>query len=250
MAMMNSEAAAPSMEAGREGVLPLVACAVDMGEHQAPHARLSYRPPSQVDQVVFELRKLVRSATLDFSLAVGKLIIEKFYRNDLTRWRLRGPKSASFRKLSTHPELPMSPGALYRCVAVFELVQRVGVGTLNHLGTSHMRTVLGLAEDQQWDMLQRAERERWTVQRLQREVSMIRARDKHRGGRPPLLPEVKAARALRRTLDEVTPLLEASRRGNLAPEVLAELAQIETSVRRMSHALGVLTKPVDGCNGT
>lgn len=233
------------MEMLRDGTPRLVTSSVETGEHQAPFARLAYRPESQVDQVVFELRKLVRSATLDFSLSVGKLIIEKFYRNDLSRWRQRGPKSASFRKLSTHPELPMSPGALYRCVAVFELVQRVGVGTLNHLGTSHMRTVLGLAEDQQSDMLQRAERERWTVQRLQREVSMIRARDKHRGGRPPLLPEVKAARALRRTLDEVTPLLESSRPGSLAPEVLAELAQIESIVRRMSQALGMLTKAAD-----
>jgi len=81
----------------------------------------------RVDRAVQQLNTICKVATMDFALAVGKLIIDEFYDGRVDSWRLREPKDHSLRKLSRHPDLPMSPGALYRSVAMYEVCSRLGV---------------------------------------------------------------------------------------------------------------------------
>jgi hypothetical protein len=139
-----------------------------------------------VEQVVGELNSICKAATLDFALAVGALIIRRFYGGDLTVWRSRGVKTASFRRLSRHPSLPMSPAALYRSVAIFEMCERLGIKKWKHVSTSHMRMTLGLSMEEQRALLQTAELNRWTVRQLSEEIARRACRSSssvQRGGR-------------------------------------------------------------------
>jgi hypothetical protein len=71
----------------------------------------------EIHIVVAQIRRLVRDASLEFALRVGAIIIHHFYEGESDAWRSRGPKTASFRKLAQHPQLPLSAGALYRWAA-------------------------------------------------------------------------------------------------------------------------------------
>jgi hypothetical protein len=124
------------------------------------------QPPSSVDRVVLRLNAICKTTTFEFAMSVGKLVVDSFYGGDPLVWRQRGPKSMSFRKLARHPDLPMSPAALYRSVAIYELSCRLGVASWKHLSTSHLRLVLSLPEHAQSELLLRAESEAWSVARL------------------------------------------------------------------------------------
>ena len=80
---------------------------------------------AQINIVVGQLKRLTRTANLEFALRMGGLIIHHFYHGDTAAWRTRGRKSASFRRLTRHAEMPLSAGALYRCVALYELCERL-----------------------------------------------------------------------------------------------------------------------------
>jgi hypothetical protein len=142
--------------------------------------------PTVVDQVVTRINSISRAATFDFAMAVGSLIIESFYGGDLAAWRDRGPKDASFRKLAKHPALPMSPGALYRSVAMYELCRRLGISAWKHVSTSHLRLVLPLHSEEQERLLTSAEENRWPVRRMEEEIAVVRQSqpaDSSHGGR-------------------------------------------------------------------
>jgi hypothetical protein len=124
----------------------------------------------RIEHVVLKLNGICRAATYEFATAVGRLVIDEFYRGDPTKWRERGLKSVSFRKLSRHPRLPMSPAALYRCVAIYELCQRIGIKEWRHVSTSHMRLVLPLGAVEQKRLLLHAEADRWSVRQLTEEI--------------------------------------------------------------------------------
>ena len=101
----------------------------------------------EIDIVVAQIKRLTRVASLEFALRVGAVIIHHFYDGDTEAWRSRGPKVSSFRRLAEHPELPLSAGALYRCVALYELCERLNAPSRwEHLGASHLRLVLGLPQ--------------------------------------------------------------------------------------------------------
>jgi len=144
--------------------------------------------PDEVERVVRELNKICKKATLDFALAVGSVIIQTFYGGRLLEWRTRGPKAASFRRLAKHPNLPMSPSALYRCVAIYEICERLGLRHCRHVSSSHIRLVVALPSHTQERLLTTAEREYWTVARMRNEVIILKRSATpvaSRGGRKP-----------------------------------------------------------------
>ena len=151
--------------------------------------------------VVKQLRTICRDSSLEFALRVGAVVIHNFYFGDVGAWRTRGPKLHSFRRLAEHPELPMSPAALYRCVAVFELCERCNApARWRRLGASHLRTVLGLAPDVQEKLLAAANEHSWTVKTLQSEAIGWRTGASRRGGRKPMSILLKSLSAIRRSL--------------------------------------------------
>jgi len=125
----------------------------------------------QIDVVVSQLRRICRQATMEYALNVGRIVIHNFYGGDLKAWRTRGAKQTSFRKLARRPDLPMSPVLLYRCVATYELCERIsGISQWNHINASHIRAVLSLSNEDQFEMLARANAKRWTVRELEDHV--------------------------------------------------------------------------------
>jgi hypothetical protein len=128
-----------------------------------------------IEHVVAKLKLLSRQKTLEYTLLVGRLIVETLYKGDIELVRSRGRKESSFRRLANHPELPFSAVSLWRCVATYHLVQTMPeVLAAEHLSATHVRVVLQLPVEQQRDLLNQAESQRWTSHQL--EVAVRRTR--------------------------------------------------------------------------
>ena len=188
-----------------------------------------------IERTVEDLRKVSRSAALEFAIQIGTIIIDRFYNGDAEQWRNRGTKHASFRKLAAHPMLPLSPGALYRAVAICELTRRFsGRRSVMHLGCSHLRAVLGLSVDEQCRLLDEAYESQWTVDRLTCEAAMVRPQPR-KGGRRPTAPVVRAVRAVQRcvenelvrVLDKLDPGLDFERAAHLVESVRKACRELE-----------------------
>jgi hypothetical protein len=205
----------------------------------------------RIDEVVRQLNTVCRGSSIEFALRVGAIVIHNFYGGDTEAWRKRGPKATSFRRLATHPDLAVSAGALYRCVAVFELCDRLNApARWRRLGASHLRAVIGVSEEQQEYLLARANAEHWSVQTLQAEAQCLRG-SRSRGGRRTQSTLGKHIRALDRCLKDCCGALDgdwshAVDELNQGVQLLAktrvrvdELAYaLEVQLTRMSRAVG------------
>jgi len=145
-------------------------------------------PEEVIERIILQLNGICKTATLNFAFCVGQLIIGNWYAGDLERWRARNPhKDYSLRKLAKHPSLPMSPAALYRSVAIFELCERLGIRSWKHVSTTHVRVVLPLPLEDQARLLRAAEANRWSARRLEDEAAALMRCDPstctNRGGR-------------------------------------------------------------------
>ena len=166
--------------------------------------------------VVNKLCQISRESTLDHAIRVGSLVIHYFYNGDTKIWRSRGPKTQSFRRLASHPQLPMSASALYRCVAVFELCERVdAVARWTRLTASHLCAVLPLEEREQVRLMTAANAERWSVDRLEQEARKVAPDPTRRRGRPAATGIVRVTRSVEKLL----------RSGSLLLESLAEIEE-------------------------
>jgi hypothetical protein len=173
--------------------------------HEAQPVALAWSPSAApsvadevVDEVVRELNDLHRGAALETALRMGRLIVTRFYAGDLTAWRRHTTKEASFRKLASraNSDLRISPTALYRCVALYELVERLALDTLRNLGVTHLRLVLGLPEDQQRRLLAAAEDEGWPSDRLEGEAARVRGKMPRKAGRTAMPPLIRITRTI------------------------------------------------------
>jgi hypothetical protein len=203
------------------------------------HAGLSVREGELVERVIQQLNLLCKTVTFEFALSVGKLIIDAFYDGDLERWQMRAPKvEISLRKLVKHPDLPMSPGALWRSVAMYELTERLGIRSWKHVSTSHLRLVLPCAPEEQRRLLLAAEQHMWTVQQLDdqivslvRDRSRIRGRKRHSRARKAVTAVKKCLVALRETLDATVDDV-SDRSPDSAREVLSSLEELAAACER------------------
>jgi hypothetical protein len=196
----------------------------------------------EIDIVVAHIRRLARTASLEFALRVGAVIIHHFYDGDMDAWRSRGPKTASFRRLAQHPELTLSAGALYRCVALFELCERLNAPSRwEHLGASHLRLVLGLPPAAQERLLALANSKRWTVKVLQLEVLKQKYVRVTMGGRRADPPIAKSLRRVQKCLEEHRDLIEQGE--SLSFMELEESTRLIDATRqileRLSNAISV-----------
>jgi hypothetical protein len=182
-----------------------------------------------IDVVVAKLRRINRDATLDYAIRVGSLIIHYFYGGDMQAWRAKGPKAASFRRLAARPDLPMSPTVLYRCVATFELCERLNVvSRWKHVTASHVRAVLNLDSKDQEQLLCAASSEHWNVQRIEREARLRRSTVARKGRRPaPVL--VRRAQHLERFVRSNPELFELHGYEHLSDDEREKVRKILTA---------------------
>jgi hypothetical protein len=204
-----------------------------------------------IDAVARDIGALGTHGGLDHAVAVGRLVIGRFYRGDPSAWRRRGRKDASLRKLAARlgPGGPMSPSSLFRCVASYELVERLGgMSAWKHLTACHVRSVLPLAEDAQRELLLRSERERWSVRRLEHEAARRRRSARARGepsarrGRPAGPRFVREIEGLARVVLEDRRFHDLERSAELADEEIRDLcAALFLARRRCDDLHGLLT---------
>lgn len=189
------------------------------------------------DQVYDEVIEGIRAAWAKHGFAlvqdVGRIVVEKFYGGDVGVMRDRGQKDASLRKLAEHPELPMSAATLYRTVATYEVVNRLGgVATWKHLEPSHVRAVLPLPEKDQRRLLERADERAWTVRQLEEEARKARAKAKKGNvGRPALPRFVKSIHALERFVEDEEAFADLSDEVELDGEEAKRLYQVVTGLK-------------------
>jgi hypothetical protein len=194
----------------------------------------------QVDLLVAQLRRIARAATLEFALNVGRVIIHNFYGGYTSGWRLKGPKPASFRRLAEHPDLPFSAGTLYRCVAVFELCERMNAPTRwPRLTASHLRLVLGLSPATQEKLLALANSNGWTVKCLQDEVHRIKSEQVARGGRRRQSPLAKGLKTIRKCIRDHKEMVH-----QVAIDA-EDVVQTKHFVREMKEWLDCLSQALD-----
>jgi hypothetical protein len=137
----------------------------------------------RLDEVVTQINCICRSSGLEFALLVGSVIIHSVYAGDTEAWRSRGPKANSFRRLAEHPDVALSAGTLCRCVAIFEICDRLGAASRwPRLGASHLRAVIGIPRDKQEYLLRKANDERWSSQTLRTQALRL-STGPSRGGR-------------------------------------------------------------------
>jgi len=207
----------------------------------APSSSSNAKLDDVVERVVLKMNSICRKATFDFSISIGQLVIDNFYGGKIVGWRKRGPKHASLRRLAKHPDLPMSAGALYRCVAIYELCQRLGASQWKHVCTSHVRVVLPLQPPDQVRLLIAAESHRWPVRRLTEEVAKHRgcASDtRGRGGRKALSHFGRTVRVLQRCLTPSGHLLGADDLDVYPAQ--ADVQSVLGTLRSVMHACAVL----------
>jgi hypothetical protein len=200
-------------------------------------------PEADLEHLVANLNAIHKTATLIFALEVGKLVVEHFYAGDLEIWRNRTKKKdSSLRRLSRHPDLRMSPSALYRSVAIYELCERLNIRTWKYISTGHIRLVLPLGRDEQARLLMTAETERWSVReldaRVEAETRSQRGVRSHRGG----ITRVGALRRMIRPLKDFV----AAVRGTAASADSATL-ESEFSPDSTRDAIDLLHSVVDAC---
>jgi hypothetical protein len=129
-------------------------------------------------------------------------------------------------------------------LAVFELCERLNCGeSLRHLGLSHLRAVLSAPEAEQACLIAAAEKEGWSVARLERAVAEQSRVTRHRGGRPRSPAYVKSIRRMGELMNPqaLEGLDEVDR---LEPGQARELLRVVGRVReRISLIEQVLVRP-------
>lgn len=212
------------------------------------HERLAQQGSAtsdRVEVVVSRIRQIVRTASLEFALRVGAVIIEHLFEGDTAGWRSKGSKAVSFRRLVAHPDLPLSAVSVSRCVALFELCERLNApARWQHLGASHLRLVLGLPHDAQERLLTAANAKRWTVKAMQEEVQRQKP-SRPRGGRRDESAVARNLQRLQKALEEHrdvvlrTPVVSPKER-------LQSVRLIEETRRCLERlSLSVLTRSVE-----
>lgn len=195
----DQEASARPRKAARKAETTALATAAAAGEMLPPAV-----DDAVVDEVVETIHALTRGATVDLSIRIGGLIVEKFYGGDLATWHSRGAKDASFRRLADRlgDDGEVSAAKLSRMVGIYEMDTRLGVSARKHLTATHLRAVLGLPDAQQRRLLDQTESKGWETRKLEEEAAKVRKKNANGRGRPPLPAFVKSIGRLGRMLED------------------------------------------------
>ena len=217
------------------------------GEHYPSEVLSATADEPVVSRIITQLNAICRNATFDFALSVGECVVKTLYNGDLSRFRSRDRRKAqTLRTIATHPNLQMSPAALYRSIATYELCERLGAQSWAHISLSHVRLVLPLKSDDQERLLKQAESARWPVQRLDEEVAALMRTERperNRGGRRRSSRLRQAMRMVDQSTERLKGLLESNEdvSADASPEstraALDSLHRAADACARLEHRL-------------
>lgn len=191
-----------------------------------------------IAETVAKLNTLARDTVLNMALEMGRIVVEDIYDGDLDAWRSKGVKDTSYRKLAEHSDLAISPAGLSRACGLYELCEREGVSTLEHLTASHGYEVLGLPSAKQKRLLADARKKSWSVAELREQAKKARTKDGR--GRPPLPGFEKSLNRMAKLLEspeESFGGLDEEHLGKLDAEKALQLYQTATGMKLQLEAL-------------
>lgn len=142
--------------------------------------------PRMIADVVLRLREIDRRTSLERAIAIGRVVLDRFFGGSPEVWReRRNNKNNSIRRIAEHPDCPLSRSALNEAVGVYVAVQSLPcVQTSGHITASHVAAITFLGAEQQCRWLERAEQGSWSVRQLKEHVRADRHEAGERRGRP------------------------------------------------------------------
>lgn len=208
------------------------------------NAPIQIPPSPRLVELARAIDRRSDQSALDFSLAVGHMIIQGIFGGNLAAWRTRGDRDLSFRKLARMTQV--SASRLYRSAAIYEMSCRMDVRKWG-LTVSHLRAVIGLSHTDQHRLLTLSRREGWTVRRLEQICSEHRQRQRIRPvGRPPSPALLKGLSRLNRAiaLTDQAPITLDSLRPDQRRLALARLDEQMVRLSEIRGRLKALTSDV------
>lgn len=196
-----------------------------------------YGDTQGVEQVVDELRGIMRQTGLARTLAVGQIVLDRFFGGSTELWQdRRRNKNNSIRRLADCPTCPLSRSALNQAVGVFAALRNMpGAADLQHIGASHIAVVLTLPDDAREAWLIRANDQLWSVRRLSDEIRGERRLMGERRGRPARTLVAKVLGRVNAALDtlerEARDLLALDFKGPELAEVADRLTGLEVLLK-------------------
>lgn len=149
-----------------------------------------------LSEVVTEINGILRDGAVQTMILVGRHVVRDCFDGDMAAWNKHGPKAASYRQLAEHPDLKISATGLHRAVGLYELDSRLGVSERKQLTVTHLRAVLGLPEEVQRKLIEKAEEEGWSSTQMDDAAKVARRKTGNKRGRPPDPRVVKTLRRL------------------------------------------------------
>jgi hypothetical protein len=199
--------------------------------------------PVLLDRVITELKSIERRSGIDRTLAIGELILTRFFAGNPAHWRdRRRNKNNSIRRLANRADCPFCKSALNEAVAVFVACSELPcVRTFGHISASHVASVLRLTAERRSAILERAEQEQWSVRELRQRVVSERREQGERRGRPSLNAETQAVARLTRLVHELE--IAAASLEESAPRGTTTSVEIRNLILKL-HRVGVA---LEGC---
>lgn len=189
--------------------------------------------------MIQELREIERRSGIDRTLAIGELIIVRFFAGNAAAWHdRRRNKNNSIRRLAARQDCPFCKSALNEAVAVYVASLRMPcVRTFGHIGASHVSTVLRLPEPQREEVLMHAERAKLSVRELRKHVVALRRAEGERRGRPALGRSASGVALLACGLAKVRAGIDQLRAGLPCEAPAQGLAELASELEQASHEL-------------
>ena len=204
----------------------------------------------KTDWLVGELRRLARMRALQYTLEVGRLIVTHVFDGSLEKLRNRGRNDPSYRSLAERGDLPFSAITLWRCVKVYELVERFpAVLAMDHLALAHLRAVAALPPPTQEALLAQAQAHGWTSEELVRVAR--RTRVSASGGARSPKAIARRVRRLKQLASELEEELEAAPelQARLSASARAALSSVHDELTLLEASLAEPDKEVLSVNG-
>jgi hypothetical protein len=202
--------------------------------------------PSLVDEVVETLNAMYRVKALEAAREVGEYLLDRFFDGDPVRFRERGRKHASFRKLADREDLQPSYSFLWHACAVVDQLRQLPEELRDALPLSHHRLLLPVHDPEaKVDLARRAVDEGMSKRVFEDEIRRSRGdgQGASRVGRPPLPAVVKGLNRVRSAVREVAdvPVDDGMLTAERARELLVDIAgQIQVLMAVKDRIEGVL----------
>jgi hypothetical protein len=194
-----------------------------------------------LDDAVHEIRIILRRTGLERTLAIGSLVLERFFQGSVALWReRRNHKNNSVRRLALRPECPLARSSLNRAVAIRAVTLALpSVLSFGHIEAGHIGIVLPLDVEEQERWLTRANTARWSVRQLKDAIAGARPGSGERRGRPKAAEGLRALATSRNLLERFAASLAFVTRLELDSP---SLVQVKAMGDRLATLLDELTR--------